>query len=98
MAALRAELRVHDERYYVESRPTLSDADYDARLAELRALEAQHPELITRDSPTQRVGGRAAAGFAPLRHLQPMRSLDNVFSPEELDAWLARIERDAGVR
>jgi DNA ligase (NAD+) len=90
---LRAQIRAHDERYYVEARPAVADAEYDALVAELRALERDFPELVTPDSPTQRPGGRAAPGFPPLHHAAPMLSLDNVFSPDELAAWIARVER-----
>ncbi|AEG44930.1 NAD-dependent DNA ligase LigA [Isoptericola variabilis] len=87
-----------DQRAYYElDAPKVSDAEYDARLRELEALEAAHPALVTPESPTQRVGGRAAAGFATVEHLEPMLSLDNVFSVDELRAWDARVARDLGV-
>jgi DNA ligase (NAD+) len=101
VAQLRAEelrhlIRYHDYRYYVLDSPEVSDAEYDALMRELRQLEERFPELLTPDSPTQRVGGRPAELFAPVRHAVPMLSLDNAFSPEELAAWAARVERRAG--
>ena len=81
-------------RYYVLDDPTLSDADFDARMRELEALEEEHPELRTPDSPTQKVGGAVSTEFTAVDHLQRMESLDNAFSFEELDAWHARLARD----
>ncbi len=81
-AHLRQELEAHNRRYYEEARPTVSDAEYDALLRELRDLEEAQPELRTADSPAQRVGGRALAAFAKVRHRVPMLSLDNLFSRE----------------
>ncbi|MFO0573625.1 MAG: NAD-dependent DNA ligase LigA [Polyangia bacterium] len=95
-AALRELIRYHDERYYVDDRPEIADAEYDALGRELRALEAAHPELVRPDSPTARPGGRPAAGFPPLAHVAPMLSLEDVFSREELRAWLLRVERAVG--
>ena len=83
-------------RYYVDDAATLSDAEYDAAYRELEALEAEHPELVSADSPTQSVGGEASSMFAPVEHLQRLLSLDNAFSADELAAWAARIERDLG--
>jgi len=83
-------------RYYVDDAATLSDADYDVLFRELEALEAANPELVSADSPTQSVGGEASGMFAPVEHLQRLLSLDNAFSPEELEAWAARLERDLG--
>ncbi len=93
---LRAELRYHEHRYYVLDAPEISDAAYDAKLNELRRLEAAHPELVTEDSPTQRVGGRPADGFRKVMHSRPMLSLDNVYSAEELRAWDRRVRELAG--
>jgi len=81
-------------RYFVLDDPTLSDADYDVRLRRLQALEEEWPELRTPDSPTQKVGGAVSTDFTAVDHLQPMESLDNAFSDEELQSWYARIERD----
>ncbi len=95
---LRAAIAHHDYQYYVLDRPEVADAEYDALMAELRALEAQFPELGTADSPTQRVGGRPSVLFAPVAHRTPMLSLDNAFSRQELDAWGARVARGVGDR
>jgi len=92
-AQLRRELGHHNHRYYVLDDPDISDADYDALINELRALEAEHPDLRTSDSPTQRVGARALERFAPAEHRQPMLSLANATSEEELRAWVQRSER-----
>ena len=81
-------------RYYVLDDPTLSDADFDARLRELEALEEQFPELRTPDSPTQKVGGAVSTEFTAVDHLQRMESLDNAFTYEELEGWYARLERE----
>lgn len=83
--------------YYERDDSTVSDAEYDAWVLELAQLESTHPELLAADSPTQTVGGRAAAGFAPAEHIEPMLSLDNVFSPEELREWGQRVARDLGL-
>ena len=85
IARLRREIEEHDRRYYVEARPSISDADYDALFRELRAIEEAHPELITPDSPTQRVGGKPIAGFKQVRHAVPMLSLDNLFAKDGID-------------
>src|SRR5687767_5875373 len=86
IATLRREIEDHDRRYYAEARPAISDAEYDALFRELRELEAAHPDLITPDSPTQRVGGKATAGFKQVRHGVPMLSLDNVFAEKRSKA------------
>jgi DNA ligase (NAD+) len=90
---LRERLLTADEAYYVRSEPILSDADYDALMRQLRELEAAHPELVTPDSPTQRVSGRATSEFNEVRHLVPMLSLANVHTPDELRAWHERAQR-----
>ncbi len=95
---LRAAIAHHDYLYYVLDRPELPDADYDALVGELRGIEQRFPELITPDSPTQRVGGRPSVLFAPAQHRTPMLSLDNAFSRDELAAWGARVERGVGDR
>jgi DNA ligase (NAD+) len=92
-AFLRRELARHSQAYYVLDAPTVTDAEYDALMEALRALEAEHPELVTPDSPTQRVGGMAAEGFAKVRHAVPMLSLDNAFTEEDVRAWLERMLR-----
>ena len=86
----------HRYRYYVLDAPVISDGEYDALEQELIALEAKFPELRTPDSPTQHVGGEITNLFEPVEHLERMMSLDNVFSIAELEAWAARVERDAG--
>jgi len=88
--ALRAELRRHEHLYYVLDAPEIGDAEYDALMNELKRIEAAHPELLTPDSPTQRVGGKPAEGFKKVAHSRPMLSLDNAYSAEELAAWDAR--------
>ena len=91
---LRTAIRYHDERYYGADEPEISDAEYDALLRELVTLEAEHPELVTPDSPTQGPGAASApTPFSEVRHLQPMFSLDNAFSQDELTAWGHRIAR-----
>ena len=90
---LRDELRHHEELYYVNDSPEISDSEYDALLARLQELEAQHPELITPDSPTQRVGGRPAEGFPEVVHRRPMLSLENTYNIEELVAFDQRCQR-----
>src|ERR671920_2105186 len=81
-------------RYYVLDDPTLSDADFDRRMRRLEELEEQYPELRTPDSPTQKVGGAVSTEFTAVEHLEPMMSLDNAFSFEELRGWQARLARD----
>ena len=89
----------HRARYYGDDAPTISDAEYDALEQELKDLEAAHPELAEPDSPTQVVGSaRGETGFASVQHRERMMSLDNAFSLEEIEAWLARIGREAGDR
>jgi DNA ligase (NAD+) len=89
--ALREELRHHEHLYYVLDAPEWTDAQYDARINELRALEREHPELVTPDSPTQRVGGKPKEGFAKVAHSRQMLSLDNAYNEEELRAWAERV-------
>jgi DNA ligase (NAD+) len=96
-ADLAEQVADHNHRYHVLDSPVISDAGYDALVRELRQLEDDYPELRTPDSPTQQVGGEViAAGFAPVRHLERLFSLDNAFSAEELDNWFARAERLGG--
>ena len=93
---LRRQVRRHEYLYYVLDQPELSDAQYDALYRELTQLEAKHPELITPDSPTQRVGGEPSAQFAKVRHRSPMLSLQNAFEEEELRAWDRRVRAVVG--
>ncbi len=93
---LRAELRRHEHLYHVMDAPEISDAAYDALMNELKKLEREHPERVTPDSPTQRVGGKPAEGFRKLAHSRPMLSLDNAYSEEELADWDRRVHELAG--
>src|SRR4051812_31495134 len=92
--ALSEEVEDARWRYYVLDDPTLSDADFDTRMRRLEELEEQFPELRTPDSPTQKVGGAVSTEFTAVDHLEPMMSLDNAFSFEELESWQARLARD----
>jgi DNA ligase (NAD+) len=89
---LRQEIRRHDVLYYVDARPEISDREYDALLRELQDLEAAHPELITPDSPTQRVAGQPIGAFQTVRHATPMLSLANTYSRDEVEQWAARVK------
>jgi len=91
--ALVAEIRRHEHAYYVLARPEISDFEFDRLERELRDLEAAHPGLVTPDSPTQRVGGSPVSGFRSIRHSVPMMSLDNTYSPEEVRAFVARVQK-----
>jgi DNA ligase (NAD+) len=91
---LRDILRYHEHLYYVEDAPEVTDAQYDSLMNKLKKLEAEHPELVTPDSPSQRVGGKPKEGFAKMPHSRPMLSLDNAYNEEELRAWEERV-RDA---
>ncbi len=93
---LRDEIRRHNYHYHVLDDPIVSDAEYDALMRELRALEDAHPELITPDSPTRRVGGAPSEKFAKVRHPQPMLSLGNAFAEDNLLAWRGRVTRLLG--
>jgi DNA ligase (NAD+) len=94
---LRDAIRHHEERYYIHNDPEISDEEFDRLLHELEQLEADHPDLVTVDSPTQRVAGRAVEGFATVEHLLPMLSLDNAYNEEELRAFDERVRRGAGL-
>lgn len=89
--ALRDELRHHEHLYYVLDTPELTDAQYDVLMNRLKKLEAEHPDLVTTDSPTQRVGGKPREGFVKTPHSRPMLSLDNAYNEEELRAWDQRV-------
>src|SRR5271165_3303769 len=93
---LREQLRRHEHLYYVLDQPEISDAEYDALMQRLKDLEAEHPELVTPDSPTQRVGGKPREGFVKVRHSTPMLSLDNAYSEEELRDWERRVHELSG--
>ena len=93
---LRDELRRHEYLYYVLDQPAISDAEYDRLMRELQKLEAEHPELLSQDSPSQRVGGKAREGFVKATHSSPMLSLDNALNEEELVAFDRRIRELLG--
>jgi DNA ligase (NAD+) len=95
-AALSLEIQQHDRAYYIDARPTISDPEYDRLYRELVDLESAHPDLRTADSPTQRVGGQPLAGFTQVAHSVAMMSLDNTYSPEEVQAFLARAQKPLG--
>ena len=94
--ALREKIRHHEYRYYVLDDPELSDADFDKLMNELKRIEAEHPTLVTPDSPTQRVGGKPREGFVKAKHSSPMLSLDNAYSEEELRDWERRVHELSG--
>ncbi len=96
LAELREQIRHHDHRYHVLDDPETSDAEYDRLKRELLEIEARHPEWVTADSPSQRVGGEPAEGFAPVEHRVPMLSLENALSVEEVEAFDARVRRLLG--
>jgi len=91
---LREEIRHHAWRYYALDAPEISDAAYDALVRELEAIEEAYPELVTPDSPTQRVGAPPLEAFAPVEHAERMYSLDNAMDFDELDSWLERVGRE----
>src|SRR2546422_1738722 len=93
---LREKLRYHEYQYYVLDEPEISDAAYDRMMNRLKELEAAHPELVTPDSLTVRVGGAPREGFSTVRHARPMMSLDNAFSYEALRDWDRRVREGSG--
>src|SRR5438128_2133777 len=93
ISRLREEIRKHDRLYYEKAAPIVSDREYDRLYKELIDLESQFPDLVTTDSPTQRVGGKPLEAFAQIQHLAPMLSLDNTYSEEEVKNFYARIQR-----
>ena len=96
VSALRAEIEQHNHRYYVLDQPSISDAEYDQLFRELQALEVAHPELVTQDSPTQRVGAAPLEAFAEVRHATPMLSLNNAFENGEVEAFDRRVREALG--
>lgn len=98
LADLRRRINEHDYNYYVLNNPTVADVEYDALMRRLKELEAEHPDLITPDSPTQRVSGQPAEGFEEYFHKRPMLSLDNSYSIDDLREWARRCEKLAGGR
>ena len=98
IAELRETINYHNYRYYVLDSPEISDAEYDELMKGLRQLEAEHPELVTSDSPTQRIGAPPVEAFGVVEHPQPLLSLANAFSYEELAAWHKRVSNLLGGR
>lgn len=96
IAQLREEIERHNRLYYVEAKPEITDLEFDALLRELTELEAQHPDLITPDSPTQRVGGAPLEGFEPVRHRVPMLSIDNTYNEADLRKFDERVRKGLG--
>src|SRR3954464_204927 len=96
-ADLRRIIRHHEEQYYIQNAPEISDAEFDELLHELEKLELEHPDLVTPDSPTQRVGGRVVEGFATVEHKVPMLSLNNAYNEDELRAFDERVRKGAGI-
>src|SRR5919109_3862797 len=94
---LREQIRHHEERYYIHNAPEISDEEFDRLLHELERLEAEYPDLVTPDSPTQRVAGRPVEGFETVEHIAPMLSLDNAYNDEELMAFDERVRRGAAL-
>src|SRR5579863_303942 len=94
--ALREKIRHHEYLYYVLDQPEISDAEFDKLVQELKDLEREHPDLITSDSPTQRVGGKPREGFVKVPHSSPMLSLDNTYNEEELRDWERRVHELTG--
>src|SRR2546429_1107861 len=94
---LRQQIRHHEERYYIHNAPEISDEEFDRLLHELEKLEEEYPDLVTPDSPTQRVAGHPVDGFATVEHLAPMLSLDNAYNEKELQAFDDRVRRGAGL-
>ncbi|MHB8214922.1 MAG: NAD-dependent DNA ligase LigA [Candidatus Sulfotelmatobacter sp.] len=96
IGSLREKIRHHEYLYYVLDQPEISDADFDKLMRQLKDLEAEHPELITADSPTQRVGGKPREGFVKVAHSSPMLSLDNTYNEDELRDWERRVHELSG--
>ena len=94
--ALREKIRQHEYLYYVLDQPEISDAEFDKLMRQLKDLEAEHPELLSADSPTQRVGGKPREGFVKVRHSSPMLSLDNTYNEDELRDWERRVHELSG--
>src|SRR5512132_1301279 len=94
--SLREKIRYHEHRYYVLDDPEISDFEFDKLLEQLKKLEAEHPDLVTPDSPTQRVGGKPREGVVKVAHSSPMLSLDNTYNEEELRNWERRVHELSG--
>ncbi len=93
---LRSQIRFHDQKYYVESKPEITDREYDQLIRQLVELESRHPELVTPDSPTQRIGDQPLPHLNQVEHLVPMLSIENSFSIEELLSFGNKIEAEFG--
>ena len=93
IARLREEIRHHDQKYYVEAAPEISDTQYDRLVERLKKIEAEHPELVTPDSPTQRIGDRPVEGLEPFEHRVPMLSIENTYSLDELKKYGERVAK-----
>jgi len=93
---LREKARYHEHRYYVLDAPEISDAEFDKLMDQLKRIEAEHPDLVTPDSPTQRVGGKPREGVLKVRHSAPMLSLDNTYNKDELRNWERRVHELSG--
>src|SRR3954462_1213859 len=93
IAELREQIHFHDRKYYEEARPEISDREYDRLMEELKELEKEHPELVTPESPTQRVGGDVQTELKSVRHSVPMMSIDNTYNEEEVRAFDERIKK-----
>src|SRR5256885_7252987 len=96
ISELREQIRFHDRKYYEESRPVISDREYDRLMQELLDLEKENPDLITHDSPTQRVGGDVQTELKPVRHAVPMMSIENTYNEEEVRAFDQRVRKALG--
>src|SRR4029079_18913927 len=92
----RDQIRFHEHRYYVLDDPEISDADFDKLMQQLKKLEAEHPDLVTCTTPSERVGGKAREGLVKVRHSSPMLSLDNTYNEDELRAWERRVHELTG--
>src|SRR6266852_5685304 len=90
---LRTQIDYHNHKYYIDAKPEISDREFDLLLQELKTLEEQHPEFYRPDSPSQRVGGKPIAGFVTVRHREPMLSIDNSYSAEDLREFDRRVRK-----
>jgi DNA ligase (NAD+) len=94
---LRKEINLHNKRYYADNKPEISDQEYDRLMDELKKLEEAHPESVTSDSPTQKVGGDVVKEFRTIEHRAPMLSIDNTYSPEEIMKFDERVKKNLEV-
>ena len=94
LAALAAEIREHDRRYYLLDSPAIADTEYDRLMSRLKELEAAHPDLASPDSPTRRVSGGVGSDFKPVKHAVPMLSLDNAYEEADVLAWDERVRKN----